>query len=363
MSRAPLPLAILGAGLVGLRHARIAAALDGVRLTAVVEPDEALCKTLRDQGLPAVPSCEALPAGTAAAIVATPTPDHHLTGAALLARGLAVLVEKPIAGTLKDADELLAAQRASGAPLVVGHHRRCHPFVAEARKSLPRLGPMVGLQGTWCLRKHDSYFDVPWRRRPGAGPLLTNLSHEIDLLRHLAGEITEITALTSTAARGGPLEDTAAIALRFDSGALGTFLLSDAGASPWAFEAACGENPNIAASGRDALRLIGTQGALSFPSLTVWLNTRGGETEWGTPLTALPGPRLDRIDPLAAQMTRFAAVARGGSDPVLASGPDGRATLAATLAAALSAETGRPITPAQVPPGYPGFHAPARQTA
>lgn len=350
-----LPLAVVGAGLVGQRHARLAAASGAVRLTAVVETDAARRAALAAEGLPVVAGLDAVPAGTRAAIVATPTPDHAATGLACLGRGWAVLVEKPVAATLAEADALIAAARTAGLALVAGHHRRCHPFVAEARARLRLIGRPVALSGIWSLRKHAAYFDVPWRRVPGAGPVMTNLSHELDLLRVLAGEIEAVSCLASTAARGLAVEDSAAIALRFRSGALGSVAISDAGASPWAFEAATGENPDIPASGEDCLRISGTEGALAFPSLTLW--RADGEAEWRRPLRREPVPARPPLDPLAEQLSRFARIAGGRSDPAsegLASGADGRATLAATLATLLSAARGRPVATDAVPEGYRG---------
>ena len=94
------------------------------------------------------------------------------------------------------------------------------------------LGRLVAVTGAAMFRKPDSYFDeVPWRREPGGGPLLINLIHEIDTLRYLCGEIESVQALVSRAIRGFEVEDTVAVNLAFASGAVGTFLLSDAAAS------------------------------------------------------------------------------------------------------------------------------------
>ena len=333
----PLPICVIGAGSIGMRHIGVAQQSSHVTLGAVVEPDPARRAELAGQGLPMVGSLDDVPAETRAAVIATPTPDHLASALRAVERGWAVLVEKPICQTTAEADRLCAAAQAAGVPLITGHHRRCHPFVAAARSRLDGIGDLVAVQGIWSLRKHDKYYDTPWRRQPGAGPILTNLSHEIDLLRHLAGEITAVSALTSNAARGLEIEDTAAISFRFASGALGNFMLSDAGASPWAFEAATDENPAIAASGQDSMRLVGTRGALSFPSLTLW----GGARDWRQPLLRQEGPRLPSVDPIAEQLDRFASIAGGAEDRLLASGLDGRATLAVTEAVLNAARSGR----------------------
>ena len=336
---APLPLAILGGGLIGRRHAALAMDHADIDLTALVEPDADLRASLAAQGLPVAPDLDAVPAKTKAVIIATPNQNHEDTGLAAAARGWAILMEKPVAHDLSAADRLIAGCARAGVPLLVGHHRRHHPFVAEAKRRLPGLGPLIALQGLWCLRKPDSYFAADWRRQAGGGPILINLIHEIDMLRHLAGDITEIGALSSDAARPGPVEDTAAVTLRFASGALGSFVISDAAASPWGFEAASGENPHIGTTGQDCLQMIGPKGALHFPSLTLWQN--GNAPDWSRALRRTPPPELPRLSPLRAQLDHFIAVTKG-ADP-LVTGEDARATLAATLAVSDAAKSGRTI--------------------
>lgn len=339
-----------------MRHVQVATACAATRLTAVVEPDASRRAALAAEGLPMVASLDAVPAETRAAIIATPTQDHAASAAACLSRGMAVLVEKPIAASLGEARAMAAQAEAAGLPLVIGHHRRCHPFSLSAREALAALGDPVAVQGFWSLRKPDAYFAPEWRRSPGAGPLMTNLSHEIDLLRFLLGEITEVSALTSAARRGLPIEDTAALALRFANGALGSFVISDAGASPWSFESGSGENPAIPASGADYLRVSATRGALAFPSLRQWrpADDSAAAADWSRALHPMPGPDLPRVDPLAAQLSRFAALVGGAEDHVLCRAQDGLAALRLTLAAALSGQRGTTLTPGDVPDSYTG---------
>ncbi|WP_421906892.1 Gfo/Idh/MocA family oxidoreductase [Mameliella sp.] len=349
-----LPLCIIGAGSIGRRHIEVATASPAIQITAIVEPDPATRASLTDEGLPAVAAIDDAPAETRACVIATPTPDHLPSTLAALGRGWAVLVEKPIADTLDNARKMAEAAADAGLPLIVGHHRRCHPFIQATREALPQIGQLVGLQGMWCLRKHDSYYDAPWRRAPGAGPLATNLTHEIDLLNVFAGLPVEVTALTSNATRGHVIEDTAALAFRFETGALGSFLISDAGASPWSFEAASAENPAVAASGEDYIRMTGTLGALSFPSLTRWGASGPGEVEWSKPLKRLDPPGFDKVDPLRIQIDRFAAFLDSGADDILCQPRDGIAALEMTLATALSGQRHRPVKRGEVPGDFTG---------
>ncbi len=348
------PICVIGPGQIGMRHIGIAQSLPDVELVGVVEPDAYRRADLDARGLPMFATVEDLPSETKAAIVSTPTPAHFRAVRAALERGFAVLVEKPIGASLDEAKGLINLAASLGLPLFTGHHRRCHPFSIAARDMLPKIGQPIALQGFWSLRKHDTYFDLPWRCAPGGGPLMTNLSHEIDLLRFLFGNITEVSAMLSNASRQLQVEDTATLNIRFASGALGSFMISDSGASPWAFEAACGENPELAQSGQDYIRATGTKGAIEFPSLTLWQGSDGQAVNWNHAMTRTHGPDFTEVDPLREQMRRFAAVVDGGQDELLCSANDGLAALEIVLAATLSGQTGMPVRAGGVPGDYIG---------
>lgn len=92
--------------------------------------------------------------------------------------------------------------------------------------------------------------------------LLTNLIHDLDLLRHLCGEVREVQALAGNAIRGLPNEDNVALLLRFANGALGSLTGCDAAAAPWSWELAAGENPVYPRQAEQPCYLLaGTEGA------------------------------------------------------------------------------------------------------
>ncbi|MEO6213216.1 MAG: Gfo/Idh/MocA family oxidoreductase [Vicinamibacterales bacterium] len=122
---------VIGAGHLGRHHARILGSLERATLAAVVD-------TARDRAVEA-----AAPSGAVvfedyhelfglvdAVVVAVPTELHHEVAGPFLERGVAVLVEKPMARTLAEADSMIAAARASGATLAVGQTERYNPAVA-----------------------------------------------------------------------------------------------------------------------------------------------------------------------------------------------------------------------------------------
>ncbi|MEM1315704.1 MAG: Gfo/Idh/MocA family oxidoreductase, partial [Pseudomonadota bacterium] len=281
----------------------------------------------------------------AGAIVATPNATHGAAAEDAAARGWALLVEKPISGTLRDAHRVAQAAEKAGVPLLIGHHRRQYAAVAAARETIASglLGRPVAADAIWSLRKPDDYYRYKWRVESGGGPVLINLVHDVDLLRFLLGDVAEVSALVSSARRRGALEDTAAVSLRFKNGCLATCLMSDAGLSPWGWEAATAENPELHASGLDCLRIIGDEGALSLPSLTYWRHEGDGRGDWTKPLTPLELP-CPATTPLEAQLEHFLAVIRDGAAPIC-DGAEGLATLAAALAIRESARIGRPVAP------------------
>ena len=196
----------------------------------------------------------------------------------------------------------------------------------------------------WLLLKPAHYFEQgQWRTESeGGGPVLINLIHDIDNLRFLFGDVARVYAETSNAIRGYPVEDTAAIAIRFKSGVLGTVITSDTVASPYNFESATGENPLIHSAAQDCYRIFGTDASLNFPEMTLWRYTGEGEQGWTTPISR------EQIDvaptvPLESQLRHFCDVIRHGALP-RCSGEEGLKTLETTLAVSEAVRGGKPVT-------------------
>ena len=273
-------------------------------------------------------------------IVATPNSMHLAHGLACIEARLPALIEKPIATSVGDGMGLAVAAEQSGVPLLIGHHRRHSPILARGQEIVRSgaLGDIVAILGTALFFKPDDYFEsAPWRRLPGGGPILINMVHEIDDLRALCGDIDSVGAMSSSAVRGFPVEDTVAITLRFASGALGTFLLSDTAAAPWSWEQTSGEDASYAAyPGEDCYRIVGTRGSLSMPSLRVWAIR--GAPNWAEPL-GVSRVRLPSVDPLVRQLEHFCAVVRGDAAPFVTA-RDATETLRVTLAITQAAMSG-----------------------
>jgi predicted dehydrogenase len=126
-----LRVAVIGVGHLGRHHARILSALDGVHLTAVVDTIEERAREAgATTGAAPMSDSRELLGQVDAVTVAVPTELHEQIALPFLERGVAVLVEKPMARTLEEADRMIAAARTSGATLAVGHTERYNPAVA-----------------------------------------------------------------------------------------------------------------------------------------------------------------------------------------------------------------------------------------
>ncbi len=332
-------LALAGAGLIGRRHAEAIAAAKDARLVAVADPTgEAWA---RERGLPWYADAQALLAAEApdGLIVATPNQTHVATGLAAVAAGIPALIEKPVADTVAEAARLVEAGRAAGVPLLAGHHRRHNPLIraAKARIEAGEIGRAVAAQATCWLYKPDAYFAAaPWRTQAGAGPVFINLIHDVDLMRHLVGEVEAVQAADRSAVRGHAVEDTAAAILHFEGGALGTVSVSDTAVAPWSWEMTARENPAYPVTGQSCYQIAGTHGALSLPDGTGWSQAARG---WWEPMDARR-PGAPDADPLVAQIAHFAAVIRGQAEP-LVTAEEGLRSLAVIEAIGRSARTGR----------------------
>ena len=341
----PVRIAVVGAGLIGRRHAELIDREPGCTLGAVVEPDPAAAAAaVADTGAPILQDVTELDDDSVnAVVIATPHDSHGKIAMACAKRGLAILLEKPIAHTVEAAQEIIDICAEREVPLLIGHHRPYHNAVAEAKALFDRgdIGDLAAVSAMWATRKPDDYFSADWRRQPGGGPVMINLIHDIDLLRHMCGEIVSVSALTSSKSRRLNVEDTAVVLFRLANGALCSATISDAALTPWCWEAATGENPAVARTGEPVYRFMGTKGALEFPNMRVWRAVGGVEGDWSTLLESEDLEHRTTI-PMKAQLAHFIQVARGEDVPRV-SGKDAIRSLAATLAVQRAALTGEQV--------------------
>ena len=326
-----LNLGIAGAGLIGRAHVERMRRSGDCRLAAIADPGPEAVAYAGSLGVAHYVDLEAMLAAERldGVIVATPNAAHAPNALSCIRRGLPILIEKPLAESLANAERIVEAAERARVPVLVGHHRRHNPMLQQARDIVRSggIGRVATVSAFAAFLKPDGYFDTAWRREPGGGPVLINLIHLIDDLRFLLGEIAEIRAIGSNAIRGFPVEDSTAAVLRFESGALGTIALSDAAASPWSWELTAGENPAYPQQPEDCYLIAGTAGSLAVPSLRRWRYK--GESSWTAPLTMERVERL-QADPLERQLAHYCQVIRGEAEPIIGA-RDAFRTLAATL--------------------------------
>jgi predicted dehydrogenase len=181
-----LRVGVIGVGHLGKHHARILASLPGVALTAVVDVNQPRADSIAgEHRTRALYDAQDLRGEIDAVTVAVPTERHREVATPLLEAGIPVLVEKPLARTLEEADAMIAAAANGGATLAVGHTERFNPAVAAARPLLtdPRFIEVHRI-GTFPERSLDIdvVFDV--------------MIHDLDVLLSLvASDVESIDAV------------------------------------------------------------------------------------------------------------------------------------------------------------------------
>lgn len=330
----PLSIGLVGAGAIGRMHADVIARSDFAAVSGVADPTDAGRRYCQEHGLAWYPDHGALldAGGVEALIVATPNQTHLEIGLSAIARGIPVLIEKPVTVTVAEGETLSAASASAGVPVLVGHHRRHNPIIAKAREMVRggALGRLTNATVLYTFYKHDAYFDLAWRREPGGGPVLINLIHEIDLIRFVCGEVAAVQAVTSGNVRGLPVEDTAAVLLELENGGLVTISLSDTAVTPWSWDLTSGELPNYPRQAKpvNSHFISGTEGSLALPGLEHW--RYDGEKSWFADLTLDVVP-VQPESPYLRQLQHLRDVTRHGAQPLI-DAADATRTLKVTLA-------------------------------
>jgi UDP-N-acetyl-2-amino-2-deoxyglucuronate dehydrogenase len=266
--------------------------------------------------------------------------DLHLPLTVRAARaGKHVMVEKPVAVTLEQADEMIAVCRDAGVRLGVLYVTRYNAEIVRAKELIEQgaVGRVIAQQFHLVSNKAESYWtsgysgrvQTDWRKskeRSGGGTLIMNLSHDIDRLRWVTGlEAVRVYAEYDTFATDVEVEDTIALTLRYDNGAVGTLY-------------ACSCAPGAGSNGD---RIYGDQGQIVFgrDSLRVYTEAEVVGLERGA-WTEIEPPVVDARQVFVERFAR--AVLEGGALDI--PGEEGRKTLETVVAAYRSGETHRPVT-------------------
>jgi predicted dehydrogenase len=327
-SQQALRIAVIGgSGLIGKRHCQHVSSNPSTTLVAIVDPSPSARETATLHSTTLYPSLAALlasPDRPDAAIVCTPNHTHVPLSAQLAEAGIHILCEKPISTDVETGARLIAIARQHNVRLLIGHHRCFNPYMLTTKHLLSTgaIGAITAVSGLWTVLKPASYFAEfqAWRGKKGSGggPVLLNFIHDIDLMHYLFGPVTRIHVEKTLSRRpqdADSAEEGAAITMRFASGVVGTFILSDNVASPHSFEGGTGENPVLPKTGVDVYRIFGTKGTLSVPDMV--LSTYDDEKAgWEQ--------RMNRrkievenmhVAPFDSQLDHFLKVCRGEAQP------------------------------------------------
>jgi predicted dehydrogenase len=215
----PVRLAVVGAGIMGANHARVARQLPGVELVAVVDPDleraRAACGATSAR---AVATIGEIVDDVDGAVIAVPTQFHTEAAIQLAEHGVHVLVEKPIAPTVADAEAIIAAAERAGVVLAVGHIERFNAAVSE----LPRmLEDPIHIQAS----RIGAY-----SARVAEGVIFDLMIHDLDIVLSLLGdgvEAVDVSGVSRTVRSA--TEDVATATIRFSNDITATFNTSRLG--------------------------------------------------------------------------------------------------------------------------------------
>jgi len=331
----PVRVAILGTGAISRRH-RDGWLAAGAEVNAVCDVDGAsLERAAREWGVERRyrDFTAMFDDGDIDVVsIAAPTAVHHPATLAAAARGIHVLVEKPVALSLELADAMIEACRRAGVLLQVNHQLRSGGPARRAGEILAAGG--IGRITYVRLRQAHDWAGLGVRpsfatqASSGGGTLLDNGCHLMDLARFFGGRVEEVFARTARLQYDVEVEDTAVVSLRFEDGALGTV-----------------ETAWTATGWEEGFWIYGTEGALEctnrFGPPVLRHSYRGspgttwGETDVTTYDFAGEGPHTRHIGAFMAALR--------GERAVACSGEDGREAVRLVLRAYESAALGRPL--------------------
>ena len=226
-----LKFALVGCGRIAKRHSELLGLgqIPNATLSAVCDIDDAKAQKLASQfGVPAFTDMHRMmtDADVDVVVILTESGRHAEHTCALAKYGKHIVVEKPMALSLDDADAMIRVCDLAGIKLFVVKQNRFNVPVVQLRKALEqgRFGKLV--LGTVRVRwsRDQKYYDQDSWRGTWAldGGVLTNqASHHVDLLEWMMGDVESVYAMTTTALVNIESEDTAVVALRFRNGALG----------------------------------------------------------------------------------------------------------------------------------------------
>ena len=325
-----LRVGLAGLGSMGRNHLRVLGTRPGCVLAAVADPvPDTLAAAVASSGAQGFsePLAMIAEAELDAVIIAAPTMAHVSLALAAIERGAAVLVEKPLAATVEDARQIVAAAAARGVPIQVGHVERFNPAVLE----LGRLLAAGWLSSVYAITSRRAG-PFPARIRD-VGVTVDLATHDVDILSWVAGE-RPVRVYAELAQRiHATHEDLLFGLLHFPTGATGMLDVN------W-----------LTPAKRRQLTVVGEEGMFELDYLTQRLTftrtdvahprlIRGFAPTFAGDVAEMP---VSNAEPLAAELDAFLGIVRTGGRPVV-DGEDGLWAVRIASALLESAAAGRPI--------------------
>jgi len=335
---------IVGVGGMGSGHASTMKEIEEAQLTAVTDIDRNVCdrvaseynvrgftdyKDLIDSGL------------VDAIIVATPHYYHPPVSIYAMKRKIHVISEKPIAVTVKAADEMVRAANNSGVKFAVMYQTRSTPVYQAARR-LVSEGRLGSLYRTCCIDamfRSQAYYDsAPWRgtwKGEGGGVLINQAPHFIDVFMSLGGLPTKVWAKTNTRRHRIEVEDEASAILSYGNGATGYYYTSTTDYPDTSYLELCGERGKLVLHG-GRLRFWALDRPIQEASDTV------------TQMWDQPSAHEEEV-PLVQRESGHGAIIRNLArailfdEPLLSPGVEGLMSVEFINAIILSGKRGRPV--------------------
>ncbi|MHB9026390.1 MAG: Gfo/Idh/MocA family protein [Armatimonadota bacterium] len=212
-----LRVGIIGTGVMGGHHTRVAAMLQGLELVGIYDADRVRAGVVAQQyGIEAFPSQQALCDAVEAVIIATPTVTHAEVATACLQAGCHVLLEKPIAASLAEAEALAALSAATDRVLLIGHVERYNPAVTA-------LLPLLNQQELFACELQR--LSTSMGRDRSADIIFDLMIHDLDLALAFTGSPVDSVNAMGHRIRSGLIDHVAAL-LHFENGVTATLTAS-----------------------------------------------------------------------------------------------------------------------------------------
>lgn len=315
-----LKAAVIGVGSIGQNHARVYREMDGVQLVGVADTSAGTAAKIGNRlNVPHYTDVNKLldEQNPDLVSVSVPTSLHYSVGMDMIGRGLNIMMEKPITSTLEQAEELCEAAKKKGLILAVGQIERFNPAVMELRRRV-REG-MVGK----VYQIHTQRLSPYPSRIQDAGVVIDLASHDIDLMRYLTGDdITRVYGETLQSINSDR-EDMFNGLMRFRSGTIGVLNVN------WMTPTKIRRLTVTGARGMFDCNLISQE--------LFFYENETGPSQWdalsvlrGVSEGNVLGIKLQRHEPLAAELNDFMAAVRDSRQPTV-TGQDGLETLRLAL--------------------------------